>query len=420
MRVFGFAAAAAGALSAIVAVGTAAQPEAPRQAGRARTRQRRPKARRFAGLFTSVMALSCVPAFGQVADTPTSRTDDVQRRTDDVGTRGEPADRTSPRIVSVTPGGWIAGPAGLSDVVVRFSEDVFVGDAAVRVIDGAGGDVPFGTDYNPATAELRLTLDETFRQDRLRVILDYAITDAAGNELDGEVASPLAPLLPSGDGVRGGQTVLQWNVLAGDATRDGVVDDDDRQAVFDALGLRIGDRASTRPRTVNGDGAVNVLDKATLLNNAGASIPATDGGAPTVTATDPAEGASFSGDLSEITVTFDEPVDASSVTPRRLYVVSSLDELTAASTATVSPDGQEAVFGFEPALEQCDVYALSLSNAVRDVSQALAETSGARMLVDGLAAPPSPTIEVDSTMTSGSTVVIEGDAPGATSSCRGA
>ena len=131
------------------------------------------------------------------------------------------------------------------------------------------GDIGFTLRYDPVALTLEVIPDDPVEIGRVTIVLDYSIADEFGNALDGETFTPLLPRLPSGDGVPGGQAVFRINVLGGDATRDGLVDDADALAIRDALGSGIGDSNYNPFADLNSDGWVNVLDVGIFIHGEG-------------------------------------------------------------------------------------------------------------------------------------------------------
>ena len=132
---------------------------------------------------------------------------------------------------------------GVRDVQVGFDEPVtFPIDAVTAwTRSAASGPVIESLQLDPATNVWTIRFTEPIREDRLTVVIDYTVTDLAGNELDSEIFNPANASLPSGHGIRGGQAVFRMNILQGDANQDGTVDAGDAKVILDALGTCMGD-----------------------------------------------------------------------------------------------------------------------------------------------------------------------------------
>ncbi|MEO0716638.1 MAG: Ig-like domain-containing protein, partial [Planctomycetota bacterium] len=190
---------------------------------------------------------------------------------------------TPPRVDRVTPmaGAWIVDQLGLNELRVGFDQDVTIPPGSVRLWGTRSTqDVAFTSVYNAETRTLTLTPAGPLRNDRYTLLVDYTVTNAADLALDGELSQPLAADLPSGDGTEGGQAVFQFNVLQGDATRDGVVDMADRDALLASLGRSEGDPGFEAIADLNADGVVNVLDVNILQTNFGQMLGTPDGTPP--------------------------------------------------------------------------------------------------------------------------------------------
>ena len=127
---------------------------------------------------------------------------------------GGPAAASAPHLVAVTPapGATVSGVAGLTLV---FDSAVQVGAGAVEVSGLAtGGHADYAQAYDAATRTLVLTWTQALPADvySVRVVADFVVGVGGGAPLDGEVGDPAAPTLPSGDGVPGGDALLEFAV----------------------------------------------------------------------------------------------------------------------------------------------------------------------------------------------------------------
>lgn len=121
--------------------------------------------------------------------------------------------------------------ASVDQVSITFSEQVLVlaSDLLLVNLDGSGSG-PSVTDlnYDLATNTATWTFDSALSDGRQLVRLKEGIFDLDGDEVDGEFTNPWmlsetgASVLPSGDGLAGGQFRFRFTVLAGDSDRDNV------------------------------------------------------------------------------------------------------------------------------------------------------------------------------------------------------
>ena len=143
------------------------------------------------------------------------------------------ASTVPPRISAITPspGGWITNNSGLTEFTVTFDQPVKIWPDSIKVFSQSLGLVsPSSIVHDVFGQTVRITFAQPFVADRVTLLLDYHICNQAAILLDGEITTPLAGSLPSGDGFAGGHGVFRFDVLRGDASRDGVmnVTDDSR------------------------------------------------------------------------------------------------------------------------------------------------------------------------------------------------
>ena len=96
-----------------------------------------------------------------------------------------------------------------------FDSAVQVGAGAVEVSGLAtGGHADYAQAYDAATRTLTLVWTQALAPDvyTVRVVADFVVGSGGGAPLDGEVGDPAAPTLPSGDGVPGGDALLEFTV----------------------------------------------------------------------------------------------------------------------------------------------------------------------------------------------------------------
>ncbi len=328
-------------------------------------------------------------------------------------------DVTPPRIdwFTPTPGAWVVGLVGVPEVKIGFDEPMAlpIPAGAITAWTVAGGAVTgFTTSYDPATDVLTVVFASPIRDDRLTIVVDFTLTDLTGNELDGEIADPLSAVLPSGDGVRGGQAVFRINILQGDANRDGVVDLADATLVRDALGL-CSTSPNFDPRTdLNLDGCVNALDAAIYLLAEGRTLPATDGVRPIVTEiTDPVT--PVLSDFGVIRIRYDEQLRPERYMLRSCFVVDGSRTIRLPLFISPSGFGNSANCVFDPPLEQCNNYTVNISNGLADFSGELLATPSTPPVLSGLVPPPAPVLDAHATMVTTTSVTTTGRAPGAQS-----
>ena len=111
-------------------------------------------------------------------------------------------DTTSPRVVSVEPGpaAGVVDQLGLDEIQVGFDETVMIPRGSITVWTVGGGPVRgLASSFDIGTNVLTITLPRAIQTDRVTLVLDYTITDMAGNPLDGEIFDPTDPFLPSGN-----------------------------------------------------------------------------------------------------------------------------------------------------------------------------------------------------------------------------
>lgn len=280
-------------------------------------------------------------------------------------------DEIPPRIDSLlpAPGTWLVDNVGLTEVQISFDEDVIVPLDAVTVWTVGGGVVTgFDTSYDPASATLTVSFAAAIRDDCATVVVDYNVTDLAGNELDGEIADPSNASLPSGNGARGGQAVFRINILQGDANRDAVVDELDGQIIQASLGQCEGGAGFDPNADLNVDGCVNVLDVGIFTLAEGRSLPETDGAAPQIVSRTPDVDEEFMiNELGSAVVVLSEAVRPESVLPSTLFAVLPSGDLQPAASVSLTNGSSVATFSFAPPLPTDALYQFALGNSVADI-----------------------------------------------------
>jgi hypothetical protein len=327
-------------------------------------------------------------------------------------------DQNPPRIDRVTPhpGGWIVDDIGLDHVQIGFTEAVSIPAGAVSAWTLTGGTVSnFTTSYDATTNMLTVNFGSPVRDNRLTLIVDYAVTDLAGNQLDGEINNPSNPTLPSGDGFRGGQAVFRFNILQGDANRDGIVNAADAGLIQPLLGVCADEPGFNPLADLNVDGCVNVIDAGIYRLAEGRTLPATDGAPPfQVTILEP-ENNSLLRDMFTLRLVFNETMLPSRINTRTCFVVDQNGSVIVPQLVALGGFGDIIVYTFNPPLPQCGSYRLGISNALADFSGELLSAPTTPPVISGFVGPPAPTLNAHTTSTKNPTVTITGTASGADS-----
>jgi cysteine-rich repeat protein len=326
-------------------------------------------------------------------------------------------DTIPPRIISITPGpgNWVVDNLGIDEIQFTFDEPVTVPVGAVSAWTVGQGDLSTpATSYDNDTNTLTLSFTNPIRDDRLTIVLDYTITDTFANALDGEIANPAAPLLPSGDAKPGGQAVFRFNILQGDATRDGIVDAADATLIQASLGKCSAEPGFKSEADLNGDGCVNVLDVATFTVAEGRVLPSTDGFPPFIIEIAPEPSVALSTDVSSITLNFTEPIDPLRFNRRTCFLVDASGILTVPSSAELALDGLSAMYDLPTPRPRCSAYSLNVSNALADPSGTLLSRPSPMPVLSGLVPPAPPTLNSHSSASNApppATITITGNAP---------
>lgn len=114
-----------------------------------------------------------------------------------------------PKIVAASPApGSLSAPAAVTRVAVTFHDDVSAGAAAFSLAGARSGPVAAAFAYDAAARTASLLTPPLPTDSYTLTVLD-TVTGAGGAALDGEVARGV---LPSGDGVPGGSSVLTFAV----------------------------------------------------------------------------------------------------------------------------------------------------------------------------------------------------------------
>lgn len=316
------------------------------------------------------------------------------------GQGGSPA----PRVTSITPPPeeWIVDGQGIDEFRVTFDRGVTVPQGSVALwASNASAYTPVTTSYDAFSRTLTVAPGELLGDDRYTLVVDYRVQSTDGLPLDGEVAVPRAPSFPSGDGSPGGEAVFQYTLLRGDATRDGVVDEVDRQLVLDSLGLQQGDAGFDPAADLNGDSYVNVLDVAIVSGGFGNALPEVTTPRPRVTSRSPSRGEVYVATvLDTVVVNFEFPIKLCSIRPTALYAMHGDGSVQPAATAIPSGSNAAAIFGFDPPLPAGSGYELRLSNALADLSGQTLPLDGDERWTTSVEEPP-PVLTTDSAVVLG-------------------
>ncbi len=325
-------------------------------------------------------------------------------------------DQTPPKIDRVTPhpGGWIVDDDGVDQVQIRFIESVSVPAGAISAWKLVGGTVSnFTTSYDGGTNTLTVNFASPIRDNRLTLVVDYAVTDVAGNQLDGEINNPSNPTLPSGDGYRGGQAVFRFNILQGDANRDGIVNAADGALIQPLLGICVDEPGFNPLADLDLDGCVNTIDAGIYRLGVGHTLPATDGTPPFLTTILEPENNSLLRDLFTLRLVFNETMLPSRINTRTCYVVDQNGNVIVPQLVALGGFGDIIVYTFNPPLPQCGSYRLGISNSLADFSGELLSVPAPAPVISGFVPSPAPTLNAHTTSTRDPTITITGTAPAA-------
>jgi len=169
------------------------------------------------------------------------------------------------------PARTVAG-ATVDELVVDFDEAVVAVLADLTLVGLDQGAMAISSLAGPGTGQLVWTLPAYLGNDRYLVTVFDSVVDLAGNDLDGE---PHGDLFPSGDAIVGGDWLFELNVLIGDTSGDGVVDDDDLSLLLAGWNKPGG----WNKGNLNGDNTVDDDDLSLLLANWGQTLPTSAGAA---------------------------------------------------------------------------------------------------------------------------------------------
>ncbi|MFO7904372.1 MAG: hypothetical protein R6U98_17040, partial [Pirellulaceae bacterium] len=180
--------------------------------------------------------------------------------------------------------------SGIDAVTIAFSEDVNIAADDVRLYGVNTEEYSSTFSYAAATHTVTLTLEAGIAVDKLLLVVDDAVTDAAGNALDGDWEDGVSTV--SGDATAGGDFEFRFNVLSGDVTNSDNVVAGDVSKLASAFGSFAGGDGGTYSAFVDLDGSGNVVagDVSILASHFGQFLP---GGEPAL----PANGVTMAADV---------------------------------------------------------------------------------------------------------------------------
>jgi len=158
--------------------------------------------------------------------------------------------------------------ANLDQIIVQFSEPVVGFDADQVALLGVNlTDYGIHTSYDSINMRGIITLQTPapLKADKLRLVVNDAVTDNAGNPLDGD-----------GDSTPGGVFNKRLDVLVGDASGDGSTNGADLPWFASAFNQSIGSPRYEPRADWNGDGSVNGADLTHFAGNFNISLPSSD------------------------------------------------------------------------------------------------------------------------------------------------
>jgi subtilisin family serine protease len=177
---------------------------------------------------------------------------------------------------------------GINTVTVTFSEDVGYDANALSALESLfdllgtnSGVVSAGAFiYDSQTYTATWTLSQPLTSDRFLIVLSDAVTDAAGNRLDGEWQNGTSTV--SGDGSPEGMFGLRFSLLEGDVDRNQRIDQRDLNPVRQAYLKTAGQAGYSILADLDGNGRIDQRDlnpvRANYLQTLVADGPAMPGG----------------------------------------------------------------------------------------------------------------------------------------------
>ncbi len=131
---------------------------------------------------------------------------------------------------------------------------------------------PLISDVSYAGRLATISLNTNLAHDKLLLKVRDSLVDLVGNRLDGEWKDRLSSF-PSGNGQAGGSFLFRFNVLPGDASRNGGVLPEDIDILSNALGTLLGNPRYVTSADINGSAGVGVEDIGAMNANLGKLLP---------------------------------------------------------------------------------------------------------------------------------------------------
>lgn len=188
----------------------------------------------------------------------------------------------------------------VDQIKIAFSEDVVVAETDLTVWGTNVAEyefLPDGFSYNAETFVATWTLASVAGADKLQLVLSSeGITDAAGNELDGEWTNPTAlteigtDTFPSGDGNPGGDFTFRLNVVPGDVDGNNGVNFGDYLQTRALVGSVAGGEGYDPRFDVDGNGGINFGDALLTRGAVGSVLPTEEPAVPTAPTPVPGSG----------------------------------------------------------------------------------------------------------------------------------
>jgi hypothetical protein len=165
---------------------------------------------------------------------------------------------------------------GLDQIIIRFSEDVYV-EAADMSLSGVNTTAYSFSDfhYDPLTHLATWTLSTPLERDRIRIDLDGngidPVRDMHGNVLDGEWTNNVSTV--SGNGTAGGDFEFLINVLPGDVNATSSVMYSDQLQVTQLNGKTTLDTGYIAFRDIDGSGTIDTADRDAVIERLYVGLP---------------------------------------------------------------------------------------------------------------------------------------------------